>query len=545
MARKVKRKVAAQKPQENNCKAPVKKESFFKKNKKATVIAAAVLAVALIAGIVFGIIAIVRQNKRIDYINDDLSKYVYISSEDYKSYPVNVPLVSVDDSDVSREINKLLVKNKDKKALFGGASVRPENYTIKLGDVVNIWYRGYSVDENGVKTQLAGTSNFSSSKPTALEIGSGSFIKGFEEALIGKTLHSKSPEFVNSGKVEVGDIIYISYNAFLANGAPTTVNDAIIDTSDKESVDKIYGAGFAEFFINKNIGDSKGTTQAFKIEGESVDTLYYDLKINRAVRSESEPYLVDTVFPADYSEASFRGLKVTFEVYASTAVLYNNVPEWGDAFITETLKETHESLSAYEGETLTEKYENKIRSELESAKEMANKTLIEEEMWRHYHSKLKIKKLPKAELKKTYSEHLGAVREYYSFYGDSFESFDAFARYYFNLSEKENWSDYIMARAELAVSEKITFYYIIREEGFIPDTAEYERIRAELEEEYLKEYKELYKSELDACKTEEERAAKLLEIENQLHKDYGDKYFDELVYYQYAMDYLIGLADIK
>ncbi len=545
MARKVKKKFAIQKTQENALKAPVKKESFFKKNKKATVIVAAVLVAALIAGIIFGIIALVNQNKEIDFLNDDLSEYVYISSDDYKSYPVNVPLLSVDDGDVLREINKLLVKNKDKNALFAGASVRPDNYTIKLGDVVNIRYRAYSVDENGVKTEMPDMSNFKDGKPEALEIGSGNIVKGIEEALIGKPLHSKSLEILTTGKVQAGDVIYISYNAFLSNGTPTTVTDVIIDTSDKESVDKIYGAGFSEFFIGKTIGDSKGTTEAFRIEGDDVDTLYYELKIDYAVRSEEEPYLVDVVFPADYRQASLRGVKVIFEIYASTAVIYNKTPEWNDTFITETLKEAPENLAAYEGETLAEKYENKIRSELESAKETTNKALIEEEMWRHYHSKLKLKKLPRAEVKKTYSQYLGEIRQYYNIYGASFKSFDEFARYYFNLSEKENWSDYIMVQAETAVTERLVFYYIINKEGIAPDDLEYERLYNEIKEEYMREYKELYKNEIEACKTEEEKAAKIAEIEKRLFEHYGEKYFRELVYYKYANDYLISFADIK
>ena len=545
MARKINKKTNVQKTQKTNTAAPEKKEGFLRKNKKLTIIVAAILSLALIVGIVFGIIALVNAGKEIDYLKDDLSKYVYISSEDYKNYPVDIPLVSVDESNVLREINKLLVKNKDKNALFGGASVRPENYTIKLGDVVNIWYRGYSVDENGVKTEIPGTDNFKSGKPEALEIGSGRFIDGFEEALIGKTLHEKSLETVASGKVQPGDIIYISYSAFLADGTPTTVSDAVIDTSDAVSVDKKYGKGFAEFFVGKIIGGTKGTTEAFRVEGETVDTLYYDLKINSAVRTEGEAHIINAVFPADYGEESLRGAEVTFEVYASTAVLYNKIPEWNDTFITEILKETPESLSAYEGETLTEKYENKIRHELEERKEKTNKSLIEEEMWEHYHSKLKIKKLPRAEVDKTYAEYLGEISEYYSIYGMSFKSFDEFARNYFGLSEDQNWSDYIKAEAERSVSEKLTFFYIIRNEGILPDSTEYDSLYSEIKDEYMKEFKQLYKTELDACKTEEEKAAKLVEIEGKLFEYYGERYFHELVYYKYAMDYLIGFADIK
>lgn len=544
MARKVKKKTAAQNPQARTEKNP-EKASFFKKNKKLVIIVSAVLAAAIVTGIVFGIIALVNGGKEVDFLNDDLSKYVYIASEDYKNYPVSIPLLSVDESDVLREINRLRVKNKDKNALFGGASVRPNNYTVKLGDVANIWYRAYSVDENGTKTDISGASNLKDSAPYPLEIGSTEFVKGFEEALIGKPLHTKSPEFLKSGKVQPGDIIYISYSAFLPNGTPTTVSDVVIDTADKASVDKLYGNGFAEFFIGKTIGDVKGMTEAFKIEGESVDAIYYEMKINYAVRCDEEPYLVNVVFPANYKEKSLRGVAACFEVYAVNAVLYNNVPEFNDAFITEKLKETPESLSAYEGETLSKKYESKIKSELEAAKETTNDALIEEEMWSYYHEKLEVKKLPKKEVEEFYLEYLAEISEYYSIYGVSFESFDEFARYYLKLSEKADWRAHLRSSAEAAVTERLLFYYIINKEGIKPDAAEYERLFKEAEDEHMKNFLDLYKTDLEACKTEEEKAAKLLEIEKKFDEYYGEEYFSELVYYQYGIERLIDFANVK
>ena len=401
----------AQSAKQSNTLTKASKKASMPKKKKITLIAVSVLVAAVVVtALIVGIVAAANKNREVDYINDDLSKYVYISSEDYKNYPVNAKLLSVDESDVKREINKLLVTNKDKNALFGGAAVRPEGYTIKLGDVANIWYRGYTVDESGVEKELAGANNLTSSSAHALEIGSGSFIKGIEEGLIGKPLQSKSPEIVKSGKVEPEDVIYISYSAFLANGVPTNVTNVRIDISDKAAVDKIYGNGFARYFLNKTIGDGAGSTQAFRIEGDDVDTIYYDIKINYAVRTEVEPYVLDVVFPLDYHEASYRGLEAKFEIYVSTAVVYNT-PEWSDSFLIETLKVSEEALSVYDGETLTQKYENKLLSELKAKADATNKGLIEEEMWKHYHSKVKVKKLPQSEVNDIYRQYLSEVNQ--------------------------------------------------------------------------------------------------------------------------------------
>ncbi len=525
--------------------AEAQKTKAKTKNKKILIIVSAALAVALVAGLIIGLVAC-NANKEVDYINDDLSKYVYISEDDYKNFPVTSPLLTVDESDVRVEINKLLVKNKSKEALYNGASVRPESYTIKIGDVVNIRYRAYTTDENGITSELAGTSNFTKESPTALEIGSGTFIKGFEEGLIGKKLHEKSLEIAKTGTVKRRDVVYISYSAFLPDGTPTTVSNVRIDTRDQASVDKTFGAGFTDFLIGKVIGD-KGVTQTFRVEGETVDTVYYEMKIDYVVRSAEKPYLLDVQFPVDYKEASLRGVKATFEVYASTAVIYKSTPEWSDSFVSETLKETFETLSAYEGETLTEKYENKILAELNAAKEEANKTLIQEDMFRHYLSKAKVKKLPKAEVKKKYDQYIAQAKQLYDlYYVLSYESFDEFANEYFPHSANQSWQDAVTAAAESAVTETLVFFYIIREENIIPSAEEYELIYNES----LKEYKEYYvndkyKSEIDACETEEEKPAKILEIESRVLKDYGEQYFRELTYYKYGMERILVFADLK
>lgn len=501
------------------------------------------LAVLLILAFTLSLVACSDADEDFDYINGNHSEYVYIASEDYKNFPVEIPLVSVDESDVQFEINKLLVKNKDKKALYDGDAVYVSGYKIKVGDVAKLWYRAYTTDENGVKTEVPGASNFNDTSPYPLEIGSGNFVKGFEDGLVGKPLQEKGLDVVKTGKVEDGDIIYISYSAFLPNGKPTDVSKVRIDTSDKLAVDKVYGKGFADFLIGKYIGGKAETPPPFRVEGEEIDTAYFNLKIDYVLRSEETPYLLDVVFPADYREKSLRGLKVTFEVYVSRAVMYKT-PEWSDSFITDTLKVSPESLSVYEGETLTQKYENKLLSELKASAEIANKSLIAEEMFRYYRSKAEVKKLPEWEVQKMYNQYVNDAAGIYNMYSSSFKTFDEFARYYFGLSSDANWQEFLMTKAEDAVTERLIFFYIINKEGIIPQGEDYDRLYKECIEEYKKYFFEVNKAEIDACKTEEEKTAKRLEIENRMLELYGEKYFRELVYEKYALDYLLAFADL-
>jgi len=540
MARKIKK----QKP------APIveqAKKPGFPKKKIVIITVSAAVAVALIAAFIIGLVAIINKNRKIDYLNDDLSKYIYISRDDYKNYPVNAELISLNEArDVQREINKLLVKNKNKTPLHDGSGVFGPDIT--LGDVVNIWYRAYTEDENGIQTEL-GISNFGNSEAHPLEIGSKStLIEDIAEGLIGKKLLGDIVRILNSGELNTGDIAYISYNAFLENGTTESVKNLRIDTSDFDAIDKKYGEGFAELLFKKDIGEVLASNKTLRVPGESVDRLYTDLKVLYAVRESAEPYVIDVVFPLDYEAESLRGVKAKFEVYATTAVIYDT-PEWNDAFVKEALKETAESLAGYEGNTLAEKYENKILLEVKENIKEANKSLIEKEMWKHYHSKVSVKKLPELEVNEIYRQYLQEVKLQYNLYKELNPSnpstIDKFAQDYFELPSSKDWREYAMEQSRTAVVERLIFYYIIRMENKIPTSEEYDEIYAEYKDEYMEYYIDLYKAELEACKTEEEKAAKLLEIEEKMLAYYGDEYFEELVYYQYALDYLISFADIK
>ena len=87
------------------------------------------------------------ESGEINFLEDDLSKYVYISEEDYKSFPVNDVFYEVGDFDVNEKIVKLLYQNRDKNPLYDGKCYR--NKTVSAGDEAYIFYRGYYLDENG------------------------------------------------------------------------------------------------------------------------------------------------------------------------------------------------------------------------------------------------------------------------------------------------------------------------------------------------------------------------------------------------------------
>ena len=144
-----------------------------------------------------------------------------------------------------------------------------------------IYYRGYTVDERGIETEVDGASNMTGSYHE-LEIGSLSFIKGFEEGLIGAIpidhLYNPQTDLIKSGEVSMGDVIYLSYTAMYPDGTTSVKKSERIDLS-KDNIDALYGEGFKEYFESSNIiiGSKISKEQLFGYE--SGTAIYFDMTV--------------------------------------------------------------------------------------------------------------------------------------------------------------------------------------------------------------------------------------------------------------------------
>lgn len=103
------------------------------------------------------------------YHNSNISEYAGVPRDAYVSFEV---LMDVTDADVSDSIAELLAAYP--------IEIKVTDRAVKEGDLVYLYYEG-SID--GVL--FSGGSNMNDEAPYMLEIGSGSFIPGFEEALVG------------------------------------------------------------------------------------------------------------------------------------------------------------------------------------------------------------------------------------------------------------------------------------------------------------------------------------------------------------------------
>lgn len=511
------------------------------------IIFACVALVGIIAAIIIG--AVAGANKNINYMKANLSKYVYVSEDLYNSYDVTIDLPAVNERDLEDALIKILCQN---KTVPDGVVSNVPNVTLSAGDVANIYYRGYTLNEDGSKKFFDGGCNFGSTIAN-LEIGSGSFIPGFEAGLIGKNQKDYATlSTLTEGTVQSGDIIKFTYSSYYADGTARMAQTATIDLSDPKT-DEAWGKGFCEYFSKNSvtIGEKFGTNEdsANKIivettreskDGASTD-VYFDMTISEVYRvSEGERLVVEAYFPVDYSEATLKGKTAYFEVYIKTAKDYE-APELNEEFITGTLKLTADDLASYEGENIVEKYKNYVMAGLvESYNEQVD-ALIDTAFWDHVIAGATFKKLPEAEIEAKYNANIEEINNTFANgYSSYYSSVDAFARAYLGLDSTADWKKTVRENAESAIKQKIVFYYILREEKLSPTGEDYDKIYNVIFEEHLQSYLDYYK----ITESTENYDALVEEAKTAVKAQFGESYWFELVAYDYMMKEMIANANV-
>ncbi len=503
------------------------------------IIFAAVALVGIITALIFGIVGSAKK-RSVDYMKDNLGKYISLSASDYKNYDVLINLDPVTDASIENEIMKLLYNNRketDNKNLFG--------QTIKVGDTANIYYYGYTLDKDGNKVPFDGGCNFAGSV-TALGIGSGSMIPGFEAALVGKnSADYASMTKRTDGVVEDGNLLYITYTAVYFDGANDKDATAMVDLST--DVDAEWGEGFKEYLLGATVGkEIEGPHyRNTVVDGVTRSDVFTNITVNRVVEfSEGETLTIDVTFPRPYPNSTeLEGKEVKFDIYIVTSVNYDT-PEFDETFITETLKLTAEDLAEFEGETLVEKYRAKIVRDLNGTYDANVDNAIEEQFWAHLRSKVKVKKLPESEINSFYRNYYNEIESYYSTYQSYFTSFDQAARQYLGLGTTDDWQAALQQKAETAVLEKLMFYYIVREEGLTPDEAKYNELYEKAYNDMLNSYLKQYDVDREDFDSDEDYEKEVKVYRDLIDKNYGEAYFRESVYFEYAMEALRANAHL-
>ena len=621
----------SQKAQQVRIEEPPKERKPINKKRLWIIIISAVLALAIIAGGAFGIWYMIY-GTRFDYMSGNIDRYITLTKDDYLGYDISVSVKPPSELDVDERILQTLAKNKNKTPLYNGYYVTPTT-PIANGWKLKLWYRGYTLDDDGNKIDVDGTCNFSSSTPAELEIGSGSFVSGFEISLIGKYITDYS-KFTSSstGIVYDNDIIVVTMNAMYPDGRSEKYSATRIDLAD-DDVDQVWGEGFRDAFTGLTVGSVLDDVILTEMDGGTA--VYTDVKVDAVVRAtvaytegsfakgekitveytetpeggeatvgrtsfilneyviggnfggalrellytlldggevgvasevskteengtvysnprvvsvekrEDRPITVETYFPYNYSEESLRGKTVLFDVYVSSAIVYET-PELTESFITDTLKLTAESLSEYEGDTLTEKYRNMVKKELTDEYNESLAAQIEELCWNHLLEAVKYdeNKLPKGELRATMNEYTRGFRDYWELYSADYESLEYAAMDYFGIGDGSKWKEYVRSMSVQDIVEKMVFYYIAREENLLSSGDEfnvlYENKIAKLLEDYLS--RKNCKAENYA--TEAEYLAAVDAYRTEMIDYYTYEAIVEAVHYENTMSAISALANV-
>ena len=533
-----------------------------KKNEKMTkkqlifTIVAAVLIVAIVAALVIWVVSILTDDGTVDYMRDDLSKYITISADDYSGVVVDGPFAEYSEDQLERRIYELLTLNKSEEALHSGLGTK--NIAITLGDVVSLYFRGYTLDENGKQIEFAGNHNFTADSPTMLEIGTGLmiddsttksyFIPGFDTALLG-VVPNEITQFkkITEGNVAFGDVVYLTYTAFYPDNSGTykQVSCERIDLLD-ENLDAKYGEGFTSFLL--------GTVDEPQVIGEKLPSKtfpygdgsagYSDMKIEFATRCERDPYTIDVTFPVNYKTKELRGVDAKFEVYINTAIIYDT-PEFDEKFITETLKISSDDLKDYEGEGTVEKYKNLLRDELRDVADGTNDDVIIDALWERFLDKVEVHELPEKTVDEYYQSYYNEISAVYSKYSGSYSSIDECAVAQLGLAANADWRAVLKEQAEQVTLEKVVFYYIIRDADLIPSDDEFTKLYNDIVADHLAYYIESHADELKDL-TGDAYDAEVAVIKREMMAYYGEDYFTENVYYNYGTEKLIEcLAVVK
>lgn len=219
---------------------------------------------------------------RFDYMNSNMAKYVAIDEKDYKNTTATVDkMLEGTDESVRAYIDMLRNEN---EASTGN---KITDRAVKNGDTVALYYEGWL---DGKK--FDGGSNMDDKTPHSLKIGSGSFIPGFEEALIGIVPSETSrenmvdlpltfPEDYHSADMAGKSVIFKVYIEYIDEKAPAEYNEKFItETLKYTTTDKDIKASFEKYIKNEVIPSVR--------DGEILNQIWEKLFENAVIKEYPE-----------------------------------------------------------------------------------------------------------------------------------------------------------------------------------------------------------------------------------------------------------------
>ena len=516
--------------------------------KKITIAVAAALALALIIALVMTLVLCGGDDPIVysyDYFAEDLSQYIDLADGDYKGYDLTVKMTEVTDALVDEWIMHVLCENRIDEPTSPGKSV-----PLSVGDVLEAWCRSYIIDENGNEIELdvtAGELGKSGVGDKKITIGEGLLPLGVESALLGIVI-ADYPEMdevsLKGGDViSEDDVLYISYSVTTPTGKKSYTS-VRVDLS-RTDLDAEFGDGFRDAFVGKSLTESKDgklSVEKFTAIGEDGRYAYDNIRVDYAYPKDAGCITVSGKLPHGYSDYDLACETVYYDIFPEYFTAYDT-PELDAKFISETLKITDEMLAEYEGDNTVEQYRAYVKAELIRESEEELRAIGEEAMWYHYNEAAKVISYPNDAVMAIYTKDLEEIELLWQNYRDEYPSLDAFVYAYFSMPMSTDWRAALKADAEAEVKEKLIFYYVIRKENLLPTEEKYRELFDAVFDEFVVYYMDGKTAE-DYDSIDAYNAARA-EAEVAVMDYYGEDFFRHQVYYDYALDALLGFANLQ
>ena len=348
----------------------------------AFICAAVIFVTVVVSAVLFGINLSEKNNREFDYMKEDLTKYITLG--DYTNLTVSPEYSTIRDVDIQAGILDLIAGQKNYSS--GEDASYNADTLITVGDVVNLYYRGYTVDEDGNIEYIDSMSNligstYSTMKSYSLSIGGDSFIDGFSLALEGATVSQYPQIKTTRGDAEVTSdmIAFVTYTRYPittnkyshveTQGSVETKTSAFIDLSlGQEEIDATYGAGFYNYLVgrvddteteaNETMSAAKAngenvisnTTVGFRTTADGVDYKYTKIAVEYTMPANYyEGYeTIKVEFPESYGTANLAGKKAEFQILIESVKEYSYTIDGVDVKDVVTLKnvETDDAVKA-------------------------------------------------------------------------------------------------------------------------------------------------------------------------------------------------------
>ena len=219
---------------------------------------------------------------RYDYMDAVVAPDVEIDRADYAGITLTVPdSLKIEDEDVEAYIQSSILFSR-RTAVNGTTMVKDQ--ALKLGDDAYIYYKGF-VDGK----EFEGGSNWDDEKPYTLGLGSGSFIPGFEDGLVGvipnqtskdnpAEIHVTFPEEYAEELAGKDAVFHVVVEYAVQYTIPELTRDFVVNTLKYEPKMEFYASDAAlidEF--KEYVRASMESQNSQNVENAKIDALWNHL----------------------------------------------------------------------------------------------------------------------------------------------------------------------------------------------------------------------------------------------------------------------------